>query len=214
MDDPDSLVLAQSLCTRLCHDLSGPLGAIGSGAELLQDEAGTPDPQIIALLTDSAGSAATRLRFLRALLGLPSGRGLDPEDARALLSDHLAATSAPRVPALTWEVTPGGDTEGARAFVQGLLNLCLLGLEALPRHEHLAVTAPGADRAEVRVTGSSDARPAPLAALEAGLAGGPLPDDPRAIHAHYTGLLARGLGLRVEAERAPGLLRLAVFPHD
>ncbi|MBB4286290.1 histidine phosphotransferase family protein [Roseospira goensis] len=212
MADRDALTLAQSLCTRLCHDLAGPLGAVGSGAELLQDEGAEADPQIIGLLTDSAASAASRLRFLRALMGVPSGRGLDAEAARAMLADHLAASSSRAVPALTWDVTPPADPGQARALVQLLLNLCLLGLEALPRHERIAVTASADRRASVVLSGRGTPRDEPVAALTAGLSGHGAPLDPRAVQGGYAGLLARVAGLTVTIEAEEGELRMGVAP--
>ncbi|MEA5410251.1 histidine phosphotransferase, partial [Synechococcus sp. BA-120 BA3] len=51
--------LASLLCSRLCHDLLSPIGAMNNGLELLADET---DPEMrarwIELLTDSARSSA------------------------------------------------------------------------------------------------------------------------------------------------------------
>mgnify|MGYP003297353533 CR=1 FL=1 len=38
MNDTDSLDLASMLCSRLCHDLLSPVGALTNGLELLADE--------------------------------------------------------------------------------------------------------------------------------------------------------------------------------
>ncbi len=210
----EALRLAQALCTRLCHDLAGPLGAIGSGLELLGDgdAAGGGDAEVVGLLSDSAASAATRLRFLRALLGLPGGRGLDPGDAHSLLNAHLAGGAGARVPALDWDVAHGDGSTAARARVQFLLNLCLVALEALPRHERLSVRAPGQTDAEVSVGGRGQVARAPLEAMAAGQAGAPVPDDARLVQAHYAGRLAAALGLAVRAEPESGHLRLVARP--
>lgn len=210
--DGEALRLAQGLCTRLCHDLAGPLGAIGSGLELLGDEGSTADAEVVGLLSDSAASAAARLRFLRALTGLPSGRGLDAADARTLLSDHLAGGPGGRVPALAWDVAPGDGSTDARARVQLLLNVALVALEALPRHDHLSVHAPESGRADVTVSGRGEPAATGLEALSAGLAGAAVPDDARLVQAHYTGRLAAALSLTIAAEPGSGHVRLRVRP--
>ena len=51
------------LCSRLCHDLLSPVGALNNGLELLADE---DDPamraQCLELLADSARASADRRR--------------------------------------------------------------------------------------------------------------------------------------------------------
>lgn len=208
----DALALAQALCTRLSHDLAGPLGAIGSGTELLTEEGGG-DAEVIRLLADSAATAATRLRVLRALLGRPTGHGLEPAQARALLSEHLGTAGGSPVPALDWDVTPGDGSTKIRVEVQLLLNLCLVALDALSRPDHVGVRMPEAGRAEITLQGRGDPRPASLDALSDGLNGGTAPDDPRQAQAVYAGRLARHLGRDVVVDRAPGHLRLSVRPR-
>ena len=62
--------LATDLCTRLCHDLAGSVGAVVAGAELIEDE---EDPvqirETASLLMQAAESVAVRLRFLRLAFG-------------------------------------------------------------------------------------------------------------------------------------------------
>src|SRR5882672_12277112 len=55
--------VCELLTARLCHDLAGPIAAIGNGAELLDDE--DPDfvRQAATLIGDSAGTAAKRLQL-------------------------------------------------------------------------------------------------------------------------------------------------------
>jgi len=209
-----NLALIQTLCTRLCHDLSGPVGAVASGAELLREDGTVADPELLSLLADSATSMSTRLRFLRAGLGVPAGRGLDPEDARALLAEYLTVTSGGRVkPEMTWDVTLEGEPPSrTRAFVQLLLNLCLLALETFPRPDRLTVTAASIRAGCVLVGGPGTPRPAPLDALRSGLVGDPRIDDPRLAHGTYTGLLARNLDLSVTLGTDPGAVRFSICP--
>lgn len=65
-DAPDRI--ASLVASRLCHDLTSPVGAIGNGLELLSMEAGSTSPEM-ALLRQSAAMADARLRFIRIAYG-------------------------------------------------------------------------------------------------------------------------------------------------
>ena len=73
--------LASLLCSRLCHDLLSPVGAMNNGLELLADET---DPEMqkrcMDLLAESAKSAADKLKFFRLAFGAAGGFGsaVDP----------------------------------------------------------------------------------------------------------------------------------------
>ena len=57
----DELRMAELLCTRLCHDLTGPIGAVNNGAEFLGDEGFSMQGQAVELIISSAFSAVVRL---------------------------------------------------------------------------------------------------------------------------------------------------------
>src|SRR3954467_637470 len=68
--------LASLLCSRLCHDLMSPVGALNNGIELLADE---QDPDMrercLELLADSARASANKLKFFRLAFGAAGGLG-------------------------------------------------------------------------------------------------------------------------------------------
>lgn len=66
---PKQLIMAELLCTRLCHDLTGPIGAVNNGAEFLAEEGFNMQGQAVELITSSAFSAVTRLQFYRMAYG-------------------------------------------------------------------------------------------------------------------------------------------------
>src|SRR3546814_2401961 len=81
MTDPiDSIDFASLLCSRLCHDLLSPVGALNNGLELMADET---DPEMrqrcLDLLADSAKTSANKLKFFRLAFGSAGGFG----DARS-----------------------------------------------------------------------------------------------------------------------------------
>ncbi|MCF4165188.1 histidine phosphotransferase family protein [Zavarzinia compransoris] len=70
----DPLLLAGYLCSRLCHDLVGPVGAVVNGAELLSDAGDDEElrEQSVDLLGESAEELSGRLRFFRIAFGAVS----------------------------------------------------------------------------------------------------------------------------------------------
>ena len=124
-----SLQLAQLLCSRVCHDLSGPVGAAAAGAELATDSSG--DDDILQLVATSAAAASARLAFLRSALGY--GTQIQKVQAlQALTRKYFAGTAheggSPLV--LDWQL-PAGEMPAPSSQV--LLNLVMTARDALPR---------------------------------------------------------------------------------
>lgn len=67
--------LAEMLCTRLCHDLTGPIGAVNNGAEFLGDEGFDMQNEAVQLILSSAHEAVHRLMFYRLAYGRVSDSG-------------------------------------------------------------------------------------------------------------------------------------------
>lgn len=129
---------ASLLCSRLCHDLLSPVGAMNNGLELLADE---HDPEMrkrcMDLLAESAKAAADKLKFFRLAFGAAGGFGteVDPKEAR-LVIEPLVTSNGRTV--LEWAVP--AQLMPKRA-VKILLNLVLLANEALVRGGTLFVGA-------------------------------------------------------------------------
>ena len=66
----ESLRLAELLCARLCHDLSGILGALIGILEIAREE--QPEGETLALAEDTANELIQRLKLLRAAWGQDS----------------------------------------------------------------------------------------------------------------------------------------------
>ena len=130
--------LASLLCSRLCHDLLSPVGAMNNGLELLADET---DPEMqkrcMDLLAESAKSAADKLKFFRLAFGAAGGFGsaVDPAEARAVIEPLVTGNGRTT---LEWAVPP--ELLPKRA-VKILLNLVFIANEALVRGGVLSVGA-------------------------------------------------------------------------
>ena len=94
----DSLDLAALLCSRVCHDVISPVGAIVNGLEVLEDE---KDPEMreiaLDLIKKSAATASARLQFCRLAFGAAgsAGASIDTGEAekvvRGLFADQTNA---------------------------------------------------------------------------------------------------------------------------
>jgi histidine phosphotransferase ChpT len=154
-----AIAVLEATAARLCHDLIGPVGAIGNGMELLRDGAGAAaDRQIIHLVEDAARSAGVRLKLFRAAFG--SGQALaaaHPLDEARTLAQAMFATGRLR---LDWpERDPTVPSGATRDTARLLLNLLLVAAEALPLGGTLQVeswmsSAQGGPRVAVAALGS------------------------------------------------------------
>lgn len=70
-----STTMAEMLATKLCHDLTGPIGAVNNGAEFISDEEFSMQGDALQLITDSAREASVRLQFYRQAYGSIKGSG-------------------------------------------------------------------------------------------------------------------------------------------
>ena len=137
-----SLDLASLLCSRLCHDLMSPVGALNNGIELLADE---QDPEMrekcLELLADSARASANKLKFFRLAFGAAGGFGeeVDTFEAEAALEGVFGPE---RRIELGWMVA--GD-KLPKSAAKLLLNLALLAGDALVRGGRLDVGAENRD---------------------------------------------------------------------
>ncbi len=123
------LTFASLLASRICHDLISPVGAVNNGLEILADES---DPemteQAMALIRNSAESASAKLQFMRLAFGMAGNVSeMVSLDETHTLAQGLVGTGPIK---LDWQVgTPSLD----KSVVKLLLNMILIGVEALPR---------------------------------------------------------------------------------
>ena len=134
----NSVELASLLCSRLCHDLLSPVGALNNGIELLADE---QDPDMrercLELLAESARATANKLKFFRLAFGAGGGFGdeIDTREAKAALEGLYGADKQTE---LGWMVADDKLPKGA---VKLLLNLAMIAGDALVRGGRLDVGA-------------------------------------------------------------------------
>lgn len=196
----DAMDLAALLCSRVCHDVISPVGAIINGLEVLDDEKDeSMREHALELIKKSAKQASARLQYARLAFGAAGSAGaqIDLGDAegvvRGLLQDDRLT--------LTWNL-PRALLPKNR--VKLLLNLVLIAAAAIPRGGKLTVDPVGeGESMGFRLTAAgTNAKVQP--AVAAGLEGTSEERiDAHAIQPHYTALLARGAGLKISLSSQP-----------
>jgi histidine phosphotransferase ChpT len=187
--------LAALLCSRVCHDVIGPVGAIVNGLEVLEDE---KDQQMrdvaVELIKKSAAAASARLQFCRLAFGAAGGisAAVDAGDvekvARGLIVNERTA--------LVWN--PARQLLDKKK-VKLLLNLVLIATFAIARGGVVTVDLAGqGETLAIRVKAKG-----PNARLAHGvaelLAGRPQSGevDAHTIQPFFAGLVARDCGMEV-----------------
>lgn len=196
-DDVSALELAALMCSRVCHDVISPVGAITNGLEVLADD---DDPEMRAhamdLIAKSAAQASAKLQFARLAFGAAGSAGaeLDLQDAHKVAEGLMMSEKA----TLSWTAPVAAI---GKDYVKLLLNMVLIGMAAIPRGGEVAVLVEGAlSRPLLRVTSTGVAARVPDETAK--FLDGRDPDrflDARAAQPYFTGLVARSLGLSISA---------------
>jgi histidine phosphotransferase ChpT len=185
------LDLAALLCSRVCHDLISPTGAIVNGLEVLEDSKDEETRDFaLALIKKSAGQAAARLQFCRLAFGAAGSAGAeinlgDAEGvARGFVEDDKTK--------LAWNLP---RALAPKNRVKLLLNLLLVATQAIPRGGTLSAEGGPSQGFRITARGINARIPQPAERLLAGAGADGV--DAHAIQPYYAALLAQDCGLRV-----------------
>lgn len=135
---PDELTLAQMMCSRVCHDLAGPLSAVQATVELMlgegEESSGSDRNDAWTVLQKSIRQAGVRLAFFRQIFGTGGG----PESVLTVrdVRDHAAAMMPTGKVRFSFNVhaDDGAPLTELPTRVGNLaLILGMVGAEALPR---------------------------------------------------------------------------------
>lgn len=188
-ENPDLVAL---ICSRLCHDLAGSIGAVNNGVELLAEETDAAmREEAIGLIAQSASDAAKRLSFFRLALG-----------ASGSMNEPMAYAEFSRVAKAYFDggklslLLPATADTLPKPLGKALLLGLSLAAQALPRGGSLGLVKDGATwliRAEGTTLRWQDH-------VAQGLGDGALPAEPAAAIARYAQQLAAMAGCNLQAE--------------
>jgi histidine phosphotransferase ChpT len=192
----EALDLAALLCSRVCHDIISPVGAIINGLEVL-DEDNSEDMRDFAfgLIRRSAGQASAKLQFARLAFGAAGSAGaeIDIGDAEKVATGYMQGEKAD----FAWEAP---RVLMPKNLVKLLLNLILLANAAIPRGGTVKVSVPSADPARfvLRSVGPSARVPPAFEKMVPGdIVGESI--DAQLVQPYYTGALARVCRMAITA---------------
>lgn len=200
--------LAAMLCSKVCHDLINPVGAVNNGLETLAD----PKQAAMAdfaneMIASAAKQAQAKLEFARLAYGASSTAGTDfdtreCERVAQILFDIEKAD-------LEWKIEP---VLMAKNKAKLLMNMLVIAAASVPRGGNVIVEANGEQGKEsFLLTASSDPEKRQKTLIPMGveelLAGNPEEGvDARGIQPFYTGLLARMTDMEISIKIEDGIL--------
>lgn len=205
--------LAALLCSRLCHDMLSPVGALSNGLELLADEDDEAmRKQCIELMEQSATSSTNKLKFFRLAFGAAGGFGdaVPVEESQDVINALAEGSKGVEV---NWAIEASSLPKPA---VKVMLNLSQIAMDALVRGGTLDIGAEmrdGAAEIVVRASGPKIAFDDTIgAAIEGEMDLGEL--SSRTAAAHMIALLAEETGGGLQFKRSDDALVLgAVLPQ-
>jgi len=193
----ESLDLAALLCSRVCHDLISPVGAIVNGLEVMEDD-NDQETKAFAmdLIKKSVRQASAKLQFCRLAFGAAGSAGaqIDLGDAEKVARGFIEDDKTK----IAWNL-PRALLPKNR--VKLLLNMILIAGQSIPRGGQITVDPLGeGETMSFRISATGNYAKVPQAVpelLAGGSHGGAV--DAHAVQPYYTSLLARDCRLTVTA---------------
>jgi histidine phosphotransferase ChpT len=189
------LDLAALLCSRVCHDVISPVGAIANGLEMLDDPNLEDDMRKIAndMVRSSAKTATAKLKFCRIAYGAAGSAGsvIDlgeaGEAARAFVGEEKVK--------LDWQLP---RENRPKQEVKLVLNMLLLAIAGIPRGGTVTVSPDGRGFL-LRAVGERAKVPEAIGSVLSGAAD-PATLDARLVQPYYATRLATAAGMQLVME--------------
>ena len=186
------LDLAALLCSRVCHDVISPVGAIANGLELYDDPEMDEDTRQTALdmVRSSARTASAKLKFCRIAFGAAGSAGaiIDMGEAGETAKAFVGSEKV----RLDW-LAPRENRP--KQQVKLVLNMILMAMAGVPRGGVITIEAEGASFT-ARAQGDRAKVPEAVAQVIDGTADLELLDA-RLVQPYYAKLLAQSAGLKL-----------------
>lgn len=192
----ESLDLAALLCSRVCHDLISPVGAIMNGLEVMEDDNDEETKTFaLDLIKKSARTASAKLQFCRIAFGAAGSAGaqIDTGDAEKVARGMIEDDKTKIKWTLPRALLP-------KNRVKLLLNMLLMAGHAIPRGGLLTIDPVGEGESmgfRVTCSGLNARVPQAVPGLLTGEPANGHAVDAHAIQPFYAGMLARDCGLAI-----------------
>ena len=200
------LDLAALLCSRVCHDVISPVGAIANGLELIDDPEMDSETKETALemVRSSAKTASAKLKFCRIAFGAAGSAGalIDMGEAGEIAKAFVGSEKGK----LEWQAP---RENRPKQQVKLVLNMMLMAMAGIPRGGQITVAVEG-DVFSVRAQGDRAKVPEAISQVLDGTADLALLDA-RLVQPYYAKQLAQsaGLSLSMAMDEADVLVKAA-----
>jgi histidine phosphotransferase ChpT len=204
----DGLDLASLLCSRVCHDVISPVGAIVNGIELYDTGDASMKEFSIDLVRKSSRQASARLQFARIAFGAAGSAGamIDTGDAGNVAQAFFADEKIK----IDWQVPRALLPKNQ---VKLLLNLIMVATHAIPRGGVLTVTGTlDGEQGDFTISAAGINARMPHNAED--LLAGRAPNgvvDAHAIQPYYAGQIARAAQMGVSLAIAGDVVTIRAF---
>ena len=184
------LDLAALLCSRVCHDIISPVGAIANGLELMDDPDVDAAMKATALdmVRNSAKTATAKLKFCRIAFGASGSAGAQIDMGEA--GEMAKAFVGEEKIKLDWQAA---RENRPKAEVNLVLNMMMLAMAGIPRGGVVTVSVDGRSFA-VKAQGERAKVPQAMNDVLTGAAAIETLDA-RMVQPYYSKLLAQSAGL-------------------
>ncbi|ESR22664.1 histidine phosphotransferase family protein [Lutibaculum baratangense] len=209
--EPDELELAALMCSKLCHDVIGPIGAIGNGFELIDDLGGDPDPEALSHVRRNADKASRRIQYARLAFGAMGAAGdqFPVDEARRLTVQFFEDEKQTVVWEPTGQALPKDE-------VRLLVNLVAIAAAAIPRGGEVTVNIEAdGERTGFRLVAAGPRGSVVPAAPSALFAGEAPPEgriDAYNVQVYYATRLAKAVDMRLSFVPGEGQTELHAVP--
>ncbi len=179
------------LCSKICHDLVSPVGAVNNGIELMRELGTEMAGDAIDLIESSVGQASARLKIFRLVYGAAgSEQTIAFADIKEVFEDWIRNSRSQ----VSWEGVPNLD-EAPKGFGKVLLNLLILASECNPGDGSITISFEN-NSAIIKVEGKKPSLYEGMTeCLDTTI---PVDDlNPRLIHAYITGVFIKYFNLTV-----------------
>ncbi len=207
--------MAEHLCTRLCHDLTGPIGAVNNGAEFLADQGFEMQPEAIELIATSARDAVNRLQFYRQAYGKLNEHGeASLQEKKQITAAYFQGTKV----ILDWpdEHTDAAGVPMSQKMARLILNMVIVASRTLIRgglvSVRLATDEAGKRIAMVKATGDSIKDDADVSRILLGDRVVQL--SPKTVQGYLTRGLADEMGVEVSVKLEEGSYLLTATRYN
>lgn len=207
----DGLDLASLLCSRVCHDVISPVGAIVNGIELYDTGDASMKEFAIDLVRKSSRQASARLQFARIAFGAAGSAGamIDTGDAGNVAQAFFADEKIK----IDWQVPRALLPKNQ---VKLVLNLVMVATHAIPRGGLLTVTGTlDGEQGDFTISaaGINARMPHNAEDLLAGRAQNGVVDA-HAIQSYYAGQIARAANMSVSLAIAGDVVTIRACRAD